>query len=482
MGPIVGIREFFAMLRRRGPIMATVFSAILVAAAHYAMSVSPSYEAVTVVQIEPSSLGATPGTDEAAETAARLRLVEQQLMSRSNVLNMIERFALFDDAPALTASDKVRLFRDGTRIDFIPGIAGVPGQERSLSAVMITVRTTDADAAANLANDMVDQVLTRNNETRSRRINDLVEALLREDGHFAGRIAAIRSGLQQYQAQNRGTLPENAPLLMAELTRYETRRVELGTALQELEREIVALTAANDPDGQRGSLAQQIRGLEVDLSLARRTLPENHPEIVRLEGQLASLREGEGMQLPPGVARQVEVLRDQIATLTAERTDVEARIPALETSIANLPAVAARIDEFERDIAALETDRAAVAGRLASAQLDQRLINSDQGERLAVLEAATPPELPQDSGRRRIMVLAFAAAAAAALGAGFLMELAHPILRTPAQVRKALGVEPISFVAIRPDPRRTAADRIRMMFSGGILVMAFAIVVAIRLL
>lgn len=482
MGPIVGIREFLSMLRRRGPIMAATFSVILVAAAHYAMSLSPSYEAVTVVQIEPSSLSATPGGDSAAETAARLRLVEQQLMARNNVVDMIERFGLFDDAPALTESDKVRLFRNGTRIDFIPGIAGVPGQERSLSAVMITVRTSDANTAANLANNMVDQVLTRNNETRNRRINDLVEALLREDGHFAGRIAAIRMGLQQYQAQNRGSLPENAPLLMAELTRYETRRVELGTALQELEREIVALTAANDTDGRRGSLAQQIRGLEVDLSLARRTLPENHPEIVRLEQQLASLREGEGTQLPPGIARQVEVLRDQVAALTVERTDVEARIPALETSIANLPAVAARIDEFEREIAALETDRAAVAVRLAAAQLDQRLINGDQGERLAVLEAATPPELPQDSGRRRIMVLAFAAATAAALGVGFLMELARPILRTPAQVRKALGVEPISFVAIRPDPRRAAAERSRMMLSGGILVMAAALVAAIRLL
>ncbi|TGN48875.1 hypothetical protein E4L95_18730 [Paracoccus liaowanqingii] len=482
MGPIVGVKEFVAMLRRRGPLMAFVAAVGIYLAMAYAMSLPRAYEAITVIQIQPTLLsgGATAAAQGEPDTANRLRLIEQRLMARDNITDMIERFNLFEDAPELTDDERIAQFRQDVRIDFVPAVGGVPGAEREISAMMITVRTGRAADAANLANDMADQIMTGNQAGQARRLVELIETLEAENMRATAAVTEVESQLSTFRSLNPDRMPENLDNLTAEQTRLESQRSALLLTLQSLERERLALEVGTSADGPPASLSQQLRILEVELAQARRTLPAEHPEVMRLMREIEMLRDGTEQQLPQRLSRQIELIRDQEAALSAERAEIDRRLPQIEAAIEGMPDVASELADYQRRITALELPRAAIAERLAAAQLEQRLASGNYGERMVVLERATVPEHPLSSGRRRVAVLGAAMAVAMALAAGFVMELARPVLRTPAQVRKALGVEPIAFAPYRPTPKAQVMARVQDVVALGILAFgALAVVILI---
>ncbi|MEE2861308.1 MAG: GumC family protein [Paracoccus sp. (in: a-proteobacteria)] len=469
MGPIVGMREFIGMLRRRGPVMALILMAGLYLSISYAMTLPRAYEAIAVIQVQPTLLNGGLGAGDADDTATRLRLIEQRLMARSNVIDMIERYRLFEDAPEMSVNEKVALFRSNARIDFIPTTGGVPGAGTAVSAMLITVRLGQAANAARVANDLAQQILTGSQASQARRQADLIAALQAEDQRAAQAIAEADAKLTAFRTQNAERLPENADFLATEQARLESQRDQLIRELQGLERERLALEVGATDTSTQTSLTQQLRVLEINLAQARATLAPNHPEVRRLEDQIEQLREG-SMQLAPGVTRQVDLIREQEAALNAERTAIERRLPQIQDSIAAMPEVAAELAELQRQVAALEVPRAAITARLSNAELEERLIAGDHGERMVLLETATEPQYPVSSGRRRVAVLGGGTALMLALLAGILLELRRPILRTPAQVKKALGVEPIAVSSFRPSPRGQVRRRARDVASLAILL------------
>ncbi|SCY53641.1 hypothetical protein [Paracoccus tibetensis] len=481
MGPIVGVKEFIDMLRRRGPVIALILMAGLYLTITHALSLARSYEAVTVIQIEPNILGGGLAGESSGDTAARLRLIEQRLMARSNVLDMIDRFDLFDDAPELNEDTRVTAFRQGTRIEFVPAAGGGPGSDRELSAMLITVRAGDGATAANLANDMADQIMRSDQETRNRRLDDLIETLQREDDRITTAIRQVQVQAEAFRRQNADSLPENTEYLVGELTRLESQRVELTRAQQALERELLAVevgTAAT-AGGRSLSVVQQLRTLEVDLAQARLTLPEDHPEVQRLAAAIEDVREGQVRQMTPGAARQVELIRSQSQDLDAERAAIDQRVPQIEAQLAAIPTTSVRLDNYATQIATLEVSRATIAERLSRAELDKRLASSEHGDRMVVLERASRPEYPVSAGRKRVAVLGLAASLAAALAAAFLLEMRRPLLRTPAQLQKALGVAPIAVSALRPSRAQRRRARLRDLTSATIVTLG---VIAIGML
>lgn len=477
MGPIVGIREFLGMIRRRGPLVALVLAVGLVLAVVRAMSLPHQFEAMTVIQIEPTLLS-VGGGESAGDTAARLRLIEQRLMSRGNVLAMIDRYNLFEDTPGLNEAERIFVFRQNARVEFIPAVAGGPGAERELSAMLITVRAGSAMDAANLANDMTDQILTSDQETRTRRLTDLIDTLTRENARITAQITQVQNQAEAFRAQNSDALPENLEYLIGELTRLETQRIELTRTMQSLDRELLALEVGADAgaSGRATTVVQRLRTLEVELAQARRTLDADHPELQRLEAEIANVREGQERSLDPGTARQVALIREQYDSLLAERAALDRRLPQIEATIAEIPSVQSRLNDFARQIDTFEASRAAITERLTRAELDQRLAGSEHGERMIVLDRATPPEYPLSSGRKRVAILVLGGSVAAAVGLAFLLELRRPILRTPAQVQKVTGLMPIATSPLRP----TAATRRRARWrdTGSFAILALGVVLA----
>lgn len=484
MGPIVGFREFLSMVLRRGPVIAGILVLGVLGSLIHALSQPPSYEAITVIQLEPSMMnGGSPAgsTAAAAETASRLRLIEQRLMSRSNVLDMIERFELFADAPDMPVAEKIATFRENATVDFVPAMPGAPGGISGVSALMLTVRAGAAATAADMANDMAAQILEGDRQTRASRLEDLIASLRDEDGRMEAEIDASESAAERFRGESADSLPSNVELLSSERSRLQEQRVSLGRTEQSLERERLALQVADEAENASSSLIQQLRELEVDLARARRSLPDDHPEVRRIATAVDELRAGQYETTSPGVLQQIRLIDEQEQALEDERSSIDRRLTAIDRAIAAMPQVAAQLDEFERRRELLSAQRQAVAERLNAAQLDAQLIANDHGERMVVLERAATPELPISSGRKRVAILGLTGSVMLALLAALALEMANPVLRSPRQVERALGVAPIAVARWIPNPAQIAAERTRniqalAILGGGIIIGVLLIV------
>lgn len=470
MGPIVGITEFRGMLARRGPVMAAVLVVTLLVALLQAMTLPRTYEATAVLQVQPTLL--TGGMDSDA-TANRLRTIEQRIMARSNVLDMADRYNMFDDLP-LTDDERVGLFRQNVNINFVSAVSGGGGGAagaQEVSIIQIVARTDHAADAAALTNDIAQQVLTGNLQVRDRRLNELISTLETEDRRTLETIARIEAELAAFRAENVDRMPENLPFLASEQARLEAQRTELTRSLQSLERERLALEVGGTEDGAQTPVAQQLRVLEVNLAQAQRTLAPDHPEVLRLEEQIASLRRGTGQQLTVGQTRQIDLISQQEEALTRERDQIESRLPVIAENIAGIPQVSEQLADYARQLAGLEVPRSAIAERLSQARLDQSLITSNYGEQMTLLESASEPEYPLSSGRKKIAAMGVIAGLGLALIAGFLLELRRPILRTEAMVQKYLGVSPVAALPYHPTTSEQLIHRMRGAASLGILIL-----------
>lgn len=464
MGPIVGLNEFLSMLSRRAVLVAAIMAAGIVATLAFAMSLPRSYESIAVLQVEPSLLGRSDAAG-SSEITGRLRLIEQRVMSRANLAEMIERHDLFEPGDGLSLDEHIAVLRREINIELVPSVAGAPGAETGVSALILRVRAGEAASAAQLANDLAEQILAGNRTRYEQRHHDLVAALQAEDARVNALIDGVQQAQDDYLKAHGEARPENVEILASERVRLQDQQLELTRALQTLERERLALEVG-EPTGATttgtASLAQQLANLELELGQVRRSFGANHPEVKRVQARITALRNGQERSMPAAMRRQIDLISQQEDVLATERDALARRLVEVDKAIATAPEVGARLAEFDRERQRHQIDRNAIAERLAGAQLDQRLIVNEHGERMVLLESAAIPEHPVSSGRRRVAVLGTAASIALALLAAFALELKQPVLRTARQVQHLLGVAPIAIARHRasPDERRQTAMRL----------------------
>lgn len=471
MGPITGFRELLSMLLRRGPLIATILSIGVVATIAYATSLPRTYQAITVIQLEPSVLQAS-SAEGGPDTAARLRLLEQRIMARENIMNMIQRFDFFEGAEELTDLQQVALFRQMVRINVVPSATGGGGPESGVSALLISVDAGNPLTAAELANYIADQIVSGSRAVVEGRLADLLAALNEENTRLGGLLDSVQARAETLRREERDALPENLEMLQARITSLDGQRVELARSVQALERERLALEVGGPAGSETpgpSSLVEEIGALQVQLAQASRRLGADHPEVRRLQERISELRAGGVQALPAGVQRQIALIDEQLATMADEQAEIDQAMREAQRAIDRMPQVAERLDQIERQRRNLELQREAVEARIAGARLDTALISDEHGERMVILERATPPEYPQSSSRRRIAVLGLAASLGLAFLAAFVLELREPVIRTSRQLERALGVAPIAVARRRPSPLLFLGNGLRLLATVAIL-------------
>ena len=145
-----------------------------IAAVLIAWMLPPVYQSSARILVEgqqiPDALAQPTSTASAAE---RLAIIEQRLMTRSNLLDISHRLKLFDGRRDLSPADRVQILRDSTRIESTsfnpdPRFRG-PTQASSFT---ISFESDDALRASHVANALVEMVLEQNGAARSAQVSE----------------------------------------------------------------------------------------------------------------------------------------------------------------------------------------------------------------------------------------------------------------------------------------------------------------------
>lgn len=381
--------EVLAALRRRAILILTITFVGCLLSLYYALGQTKIYEATAVVQIEDAQVPDQMAGALAANTDAsrRLRLIEQRLMARDNLLRVMDQYALFSGDPMVTLSERLGRMREAVRITPLLNAAQAytPGGNVP-SGLLISVQLDDPQKAADVANWLMQSVIDQSRDRSVSRARDTFSFFAEEEARVGGAIAALEARIADFKRANADQLPAGLADLRSQLS--SLRDTDL-----DLDQQILALETATD-----------------------RTRDD-----VR-ERQLAALREQKAL--------------------------IAARMGQIEALISGSPEVERVLNGLEREMTKLREQYEVIARRQAEAELGQMLEERQATDRFEALETALPPEYPISRSRKKLALMGGVVSLLAGLGLAFAVEVMNPVIRSAAQMERVLGLQPVVAIPV----------------------------------
>ena len=412
MNQFQSVDEVMAALRRRAYLIVPIFLLGCVLSLYFAANMIKMYEATAVVQIEEARIpeAMSGAAAEGEDATLRLRLIEQRLMARDNVIAIMDDLEIYTDDPELSLNERVARMRESVRIVEIRDDS--PSWQRgAATGLYITAQDDDPVKAAALANELARSLVEQSATRAETRVRDTFDFFNSESERVEADITAIENRIATFKRENARYLPEGLALLRSEA----------------------------------GSLR------EADLRLDQ--------EIVTLQSNSERQRE--------------EVLDRQIALLQEQKALIAARLTRIEEQIREAPEVERTLGAMERELSRLQEQYTVITRRTAEAEMGQMLEDRAQSDRFEILETALVPEFSISRSRKRTAMMGAFASLLLGIGAAFLAEMRNPAIRTPAQMERALGLQPV--VSIPPIKTRRDIRGRRIKWGAALLAVALAI-------
>ena len=410
MGQIQSLGDFVSMVRRRFWLIALVVILGTLGSIYWALGQKKIYEATAVAQIEaPTIVDAGVRAGASTSIEQRLRLLEQQLMARDNLLEIIKKFGLYADAP-VSQNQKVNTLRGSARLMQITDPNAGWGAARTPTGMLITVSDTDPEMAALLANEFLQGLLQLNNRRQSAAASEQLSFFRAEQGQVEADIAALEQRIAEFKELNALYLPAGIAAQRDEMTELRSSQLALDQSLIELE--------------------------------------------------------------ASGTRQRASVIERQRALISEQQQLIRSRIAEIEDAMARAPEVERQFSLLEREQEQLKAQFTAITTRASSAEMSQALESQNQFERIEVLETALVPENPISGSRKKKVIMGFMVSGLLGLGLAFVLELMRPVIRTREHLERHLNVKAVVAIPRIETPRGKKNKKlVRAAFLVGLLAL-----------
>ncbi|HBB84468.1 MAG TPA: DUF874 domain-containing protein, partial [Sulfitobacter sp.] len=262
MGPIYTFDDIIDMLRRRAGVIILVTLLGCVASVFWALSIAHVYQSSEVIQIEQPKIAndLAPSTVEGS-SARRLQLIEQQLMARGTLVNIIQRFGLYEDLTALRMSEKVDLLRRSVTITGVAAPREGFADDGTISVMTFTAEMGNPADAQAVAREFADRTREMSAAQRQSQTLETLEFFQRQEQNLIRDISTLEAELANYRAENDLSLEGSLEFRRGEIS-------SLNDAILELDREIIATRLARDrvnPDARAATIAREQAELDATM-------------------------------------------------------------------------------------------------------------------------------------------------------------------------------------------------------------------------
>lgn len=404
MGPIYSVADFLDMVRRRLGLISFVFILGCFGSVIFAISQPHLYQSSEVIQIEQPKIAndLAPSTVEGS-AARRLQLIEQQLMARGTLNEIIAKFGLYANLAALRPSEKVDLLRRSVTISGVAAVREGFADDGAIAVLTITAEMDNGQLAQQVAHEFADRTRTLASNQRQEQTRETLEFFQQQENNLMLDLAGLEDALVKFRNDNNLSVEGGVEFRRSELA-------SLNDALLELDREIIAAQLAISRLDRTGRASTVAR------------------EEAELEGELDSLR--------------------------TQRELLQQRRTALNESLQTSPETERALAEFERRRDQLQGQLDIIAVRRNEAEVGFSLESADRGERLITLEEAQVPDYPVTASRKNRAIMGAMASVVLGLVLAFLMELRKPVIRTAAQMQRETGLLPVISIPQTSKPKK----------------------------
>jgi succinoglycan biosynthesis transport protein ExoP len=429
-----------AIWGRRKWIAIVVCAAVLVGVTGLTLSLPNLYRATATVLVERQQISeAFVRSSVTAELETRIQMIQQEIMSRTRLSDLCDRFGLYPDlrpnAPLDALVDRMR--RD---IQLELKGADQPGNGRNTTiAFALSYTSRDPQTAARVANALAEVYVKENTKSREQQADRTADFLKAQLADAKRQFDDDERREGQFKSEHMGELPQQVAANLAGLERLNTqlrlngdRQIRATERREQLQRQLTGAEAppalallsasATDPRAELARLKQQL----VDL---RRRFTDQYPDVVRVQGQIAALERQPAADLPDArptasptdpTAQARETLRDvtsELKSLKDEETALRRAIAGYERRVDAAPRLDAESQALSRDSATTKERYDALLQRYQEAQLAASMEQAQHVEQFRMLDPALAPRTPAAPGRLRLLLMGIAFAVALAIGA-----------------------------------------------------------------
>lgn len=463
----------WAIVKRRYLYFVVPFVLVFAIVVVVAYALPRSYEAKATILIEsqriPSELASTTIT---ASPSERIKVIEQRLFARDNLLSIASKFSLYnsegrrDNSP----SEIVDFMRDAIEIKQI----GVATSRRNTQVIGfdVTFLYTNATLAARVTNELVTSILSQNLETRLSRAAETSDFFQQQLGNLEKKLLAVENQIAAYKRDNETALPDTLAIRREKLTEISANIDAIGRQITLSEQAENGAGSTGGAEAQQLAFRLQSQELNYDAFVERRellapllekgfvsqrTMDDLDRQIAQAEIEIAAVKSQMAQQ---GFTADPDT---RLKLLQSQKVEFERRADDLRKSISRTPSVEVELAAMVREYENLRAEYTQTKAKLTDAEIGEKLEQDRQAERFEVLEQATTPEEPTKPNR--IQIVAAGGAGAMALGAGLvlLLEFLDKSVRTASDLERRLQLRPIAvipYVTTRRERIRRFANRV----------------------
>ncbi len=513
------IQDYIVAIRKRKTAIFSIFSVVLFLTIAVAFLLPAIYKSGSTILIEqqeiPPELVMSTVTSYAAE---RIQTIQARVMTRTNLLRIVDEFKLYEDERKFeTTEEIIERVKEDISLNVISAEVVDPRTGRPSAATIAFSLSYKGESPAKVqrvANELTTLYLNENLTSRSQKATETSEFFKEETERLSNQIDELETKIAAFKQQHAKALPELQELNLGMMQRKETELTTIDATLRTLEEKRFYLSgqlAQLDPGNPAvpGS-ADRLKVLQAEYASVRSKYSEEHPDIVRLKSEIASLEKETGQSNnADAIAEELKLLSGELAQkkqkYTAEHPDVvalEGKIETLNKELAevkNKPAedyykeqpdnpiyitIQSQIAGVESEIKSIKTQRKEVLKKISEiesslyeapqverdylvlkrdyqnaviryqetkakqmqADVAKQLESESKGEKFTLIDPAALPEKPVSPNRPAIIFLGFILALGCSIGFAIVSDAISGTVRGARSIQRLLGALPLSVI------------------------------------
>jgi protein tyrosine kinase modulator len=462
------------ILRRRWHILIP-FCLSMMAGIYFALTLPNIYSASTLILLQPQTVPANYVRSIVSEDIdSRINTLSQRILSRTNLEMIIDEFKLYSGPKfeKMFMEDKIKSMRKRITVD-------ITRNRRNANAFSITFKGRDPEKVMKVTNALANYFIGENLKSREVQATGTSDFIDDELNTMRKRLEEVEQALKGYRERNMGGLPEQLDSNLRILDRMQEQLVERRQNLTDAKSRLAAMESAISegqnlqPTGETGTGdTLNLDHLNAQLKQLQTRYTDQHPDIIRLKKKIADLEKEPKL---PVRNRQIDDIKREIRTLTAEISDILNQMKIYEVRVEETPKREQELLSLKRDYDNINESYNSLLARKLEAELAVNLEKKQQGEQFRIIDSARMPEKPSGTDIKKIFLLFITAGLGIACGLVFLLEYLDSSFRNPDDIESHLGLPVLATVPAILHPREVRMKKLNQVLSFFFIIIAIAL-------
>ena len=453
------LKYYFSIFLRRLPYFLPVALVIAAVSVIVAVALPPAYVSQMQLIVESSQIpGELAAPTSSTPAQEQLQIVEQRLLTRTNLLDIANRLQVLDNQAGLNPDEVVEAMRSRSIISSSSG-------RDEASLMLLSFEAGSGEKAAAVLNEYLTLIQQEDIKSRTGRAAQTLEFFEQEVTRLSGELAEKSASILAFKTANSEALPDSLDYRLGQQSQLQDRVGQLDRDIFNLSSQRLRMVEVFQATGQVASSRvealtpeqQQLETLRSELSDALAIYSAENPRVKLLKARISQVEQIVSAQpvAQPAEAPQtgnsmldfqLTEIDTRIVSLQEEKTTAASALAKLEATIKLTPANAIRLDELTLNYQNIQLQYNSAVDRLAKASAGERIEFMSRGQKISVIE---PPAIPNEPTKPNRLLIAGGGTAFglfAGLGLVILLEVLNRSIRRPQDLVRALGVSPIATI------------------------------------